>query len=157
MWTEIFISWDECRKGNNIMTYDLSRFHKAQEHSYETALAEIRSGYKQSHWIWYIFPQIAGLGYSSTARYYALSSLDEARVYMADPVLSGRLKEISEALLGLKSSDPEEIMGWPDNLKLRSSMTLFREVSPETEVFQKVLDKYFEGKPDTRTLEIISS
>lgn len=140
-----------------IMTenYDLSRFHKAQEHSYGTALAEIRSGCKQSHWIWYIFPQIAGLGYSSTAQYYALSSLDEARAYMADPVLSGRLIEISGALLELESSDPEKVMGWPDNLKLRSSMTLFSEASPETGVFRKVLDKYFEGKPDTRTLEII--
>ena len=138
------------------VNYDLSRFHKAQEHSYSTALAEIRSGYKCSHWIWYIFPQIAGLGYSPTARYYAISCLDEARAYMADPVLSSRLIEISEALLELESSDPEKVMGYPDDLKLRSSMTLFSEASPGTGVFQRVLDKYFDGKPDIKTLKIIS-
>ena len=113
------------------MAYDLSRFHKAQQGSYETALAEIRSGRKCSHWIWYIFPQIQGLGFSSTAQYYAIENLEEAKAYLADPVLRERLLEISNALLALDSCDPSEVMGYPDDLKLRSSMTLFSLAEPE--------------------------
>ena len=134
---------------------DLSRFIKAQETDYEQALAEIRSGHKRSHWIWYIFPQIDGLGFSSTAKYYAIKDRKEAEDYLKDDLLRDRLVEISEALLQLKSDDAGDVMGYPDDLKLRSSMTLFHEVAPEIDVFQKVLDKFFDGKPDQRTIELL--
>ena len=133
---------------------DLSRFITAQERSYDTALREIKSGRKRTHWMWYIFPQIAGLGFSSTARFYAISSMQEARDYYAHPVLGKRLVEISEALLALDTNDAAAVMGYPDDLKLRSSMTLFLAASGDT-VFQKVLDKFYSGKPDSKTLSIL--
>ena len=133
----------------------LDRFLKAQAGSYEAALREIRAGHKRSHWIWYIFPQIQGLGFSSTAQFYAITDLDEAKAYLQEPTLRARLLEISEALLTLASSDPTEVMGWPDDLKLRSSMTLFAEAEPQCAVFQKVLDKFYGGAKDRRTLEIL--
>ncbi len=135
--------------------YDLSRFHKAQAYDYDTALAEIRSGRKRSHWIWYIFPQLRGLGYSSTAAYYGIEDLGEAKAYLADPVLRDRLLEISGALLELDSSDPGRVMGYPDDLKLRSCMTLFSVADPDCPVFQAVLDKFFRGQPDTQTLAML--
>ncbi|MBQ3374383.1 MAG: DUF1810 domain-containing protein [Oscillospiraceae bacterium] len=136
------------------MPYDLSRFHKAQKGTYETALAEIRAGRKRSHWIWYIFPQIQGLGYSSTAQYYAIEDLNEAKAYLADPVLRERLLEISNALLALDSCDPSEVMGYPDDLKLRSSMTLFSLADPECTVFRDVLEKFYDGREDSRTIAL---
>lgn len=139
------------------MKYDLSRFKKAQEQNYAEALCEIQKGHKQSHWIWYIFPQIAGLGRSGTAEYYAIRDLGEAKAYLADDTLREHLLEISRALLTLESSDAENIMGWPDNLKLRSSITLFHEADPEEEVFQQVLDKFYGGVSDQRTLQILKS
>ena len=135
---------------------NLDRFLKAQASSYDTALREIRAGHKYSHWIWYIFPQIQGLGFSSTSQYYAIGNLEEAKTYLQEPTLRARLLEISEALLGLSSNDPAEVMGYPDDLKLRSSMTLFAEAEPECEVFQKVLDKFFGGRKDPRTLQILN-
>lgn len=134
---------------------NLERFLEAQERAYETALAEVRAGQKQSHWIWYIFPQVRGLGYSSTAKYYAIADLEEAKEYMAEPVLRARLLEVSKALLKLPSSNASAVMGYPDDLKLRSSMTLFSVAAPEEKVFQQVLDKFFDGKPDGKTLEIL--
>ena len=122
---------------------------------YNVALSEIKSGHKRSHWIWYIFPQVKGLGFSSTSEYYGIDGLDEAKKYMQNDTLKNRLIEISEALLGLDSSDASDVMGYPDDLKLRSSMTLFAEAAPEIEVFQKVLDKFFDGKKDEMTLKII--
>ena len=136
------------------MPYDLSRFHKAQKGTYETALAEIRAGRKRSHWIWYIFPQIQGLGYSSTAQYYAIEDLNEAKAYLADPILRERLLEISNALLALDSCDPSEVMGYPDDLKLRSSMTLFSLADPECTVFRDVLEKFYDGREDSRTIAL---
>ena len=136
------------------MAYNLLRFHKAQQGSYETALAEIRSGRKCSHWIWYIFPQIQGLGFSSTAQYYAIENLEEAKAYLADPVLRERLLEISNALLALDSCDPSEVMGYPDDLKLRSSMTLFSLAEPGCTVFRDVLDKFYDGQEDSRTIAL---
>lgn len=133
----------------------IKRFLDAQESDYNTALAEIRAGRKGSHWIWYIFPQIAGLGRSGTATYYAIKDMGEAREYLAHPVLRQRLLEISEALLELDGGDPLAVMGSPDDLKLRSSMTLFALAEPECEVFQKVLDKYYGGKMDKRTVSIL--
>ena len=134
---------------------DLSRFISAQRSDYETALSEIRSGRKRSHWMWYIFPQIAGLGMSYTAQYYAIKDIEEARDYISEPYLGSNLIEISEALLKNECSDATAIMGYPDDLKLRSCMTLFREAAPEKEVFQKVLDKFYGGIPDERTLELL--
>ena len=136
------------------MTYDLSRFHKAQRRDYEAALSEIRAGRKRSHWIWYIFPQIQGLGFSSTSQYYAIQDLGEARAYLADPLLRERLLEISGALLELPSSDPGAVMGYPDDLKLKSSMTLFELAEPDCPVFPAVLEKFFAGERDERTLRL---
>lgn len=134
---------------------NLKRFLNAQAADYETALREIRAGRKKSHWIWYIFPQLKELGRSSTAREYGIRDLDEARAYLADPVLCSRLLEISGALLDLPGSDPRAVMGYPDDLKLRSSMTLFAAADPEQKVFQQVLDKYYNGIPDPLTLELL--
>lgn len=136
------------------MAADLSRFLKAQEQDYEQALREIRSGRKRSHWMWYIFPQIQGLGFSPTAQYYAIRDLQEARDYLGHPVLGARLKEISSALLDLNGLSASEIFGYPDDLKLRSSMTLFRMADLNEPVFLEVLEKYYDGKPDARTVEL---
>lgn len=137
--------------------YNLDRFIKAQKRDYETALNEIRQGYKRSHWIWYIFPQIAGLGFSPTSQYYSIASIKEAEAYMENAYLRAHLLEISEALLTLDSGDPGQVMGHPDDLKLKSSMTLFAEAAPEETVFQAVLDQYFGGGKDQRTLDILTA
>ena len=134
--------------------HDLNRFISAQERSYDAALREIKSGHKVTHWMWYIFPQIAGLGFSSTAQFYAISSMQEAKDYYAHPVLGKRLVEISEALLALDTNDAAAVMGYPDDLKLRSSMTLFLAASGDA-VFQRVLDKFYSGRPDSKTLRIL--
>ena len=136
------------------MAADLSRFLKAQEYDYEQALREIRGGRKRSHWMWYIFPQIQGLGFSSTAQYYAIRDLQEAKDYLAHPVLGARLKEISSALLDLEGLSASEIFGYPDDLKLRSSMTLFRLADLNEPVFLEVLEKYYNGEPDSRTVDL---
>ena len=133
----------------------LERFVQAQEGSYARALQEIKNGRKTSHWMWYIFPQLSGLGHSQTARYYAIRDRAEEAAYMANPVLGSRLLEISSELLKLKSSDAREIMGWPDDLKLKSSMTLFGLVSREP-VFRQVLEQYFGGEEDQYTVQAIS-
>lgn len=139
------------------MASDLSRFVKAQEHDYAQALREIRAGRKRSHWMWYIFPQIQGLGFSSTAQYYAIRDLNEAKAYLAHPVLGPRLKEISEALLELDGLSAHEIFGYPDDLKLRSCMTLFRMADLNCKVFEQVLEKYYDGEPDRRTVELAAT
>lgn len=137
--------------------YDLDRFLKGQARNYDAALREIREGCKRSHWMWYVFPQIQGLGYSSTAQYYAIRDLGEAKAYLQHPILRERLLEISNALLALDSHNASEVFGWPDDMKLRSSMTLFAEAEPDCDVFQKVLDQYFQGKKDSNTLSILAS
>ena len=134
------------------MSFDLSRFTSAQAGVYDQALAELKAGCKRSHWMWFVFPQIAGLGSSPTARRYAIASLEEARAYLADPVLGPRLIESATALLAVEGRTAEEILGYPDDLKLRSSMTLFARAAPQTKVFQEVLDRYYDGKPDPQTL-----
>ena len=133
---------------------DLKRFTDAQQSSFATALSEIQNGKKRSHWMWYIFPQIQGLGFSSTAQYYAIRDLNEAKDYLAHPVLGARLKEISEALLELDGLSAHEIFGYPDDLKLRSCMTLFRMADLNCEIFEQVLEKYYDGEPDRRTVEL---
>ena len=133
----------------------VSRFLEAQRWSYEDALREIRAGRKESHWIWFIFPQLKGLGQSYTAEKYGIRDLDEAAEYLSDPTLKARLTEISEALLALPGSDPRAVMDNPDDLKLRSSMTLFAAAAPDIPVFQQVLDKYYHGQPDPKTLALL--
>jgi uncharacterized protein (DUF1810 family) len=135
--------------------HDLARFVEAQAGDYETALAEIRAGRKRSHWMWYIFPQIDGLGFSSMARRYAIKSLDEARAYLDHPVLGPRLVEITEAALAVEGRSAHEIFGSPDDMKLRSCATLFARAASEGAVFNRLLDRFFDGKPDVRTLELL--
>ena len=133
----------------------LDRFLDAQRGDYAAALAEVRRGRKTSHWMWYIFPQIAGLGQSSTARYYSIRDLEEAREYYAHPVLGQRLREISGALLELRGSDPVAVFGDIDSMKLKSSMTLFAVAAPDDPLFRQVLDKYYGGEQDALTLRIL--
>jgi len=134
---------------------DLQRFINAQSKNYSEALSEIRNGRKRTHWMWYIFPQIQGLGMSETSRFYAIKDLHEAADFLNHPVLGSRLIRICDELLHLKSDDAHSIFGSPDDLKLRSSMTLFSSVPSANPVFQKVLDKFFEGKKDEKTLTIL--
>jgi uncharacterized protein (DUF1810 family) len=136
--------------------HDLSRFVKAQADDYEQALAEIRSGRKRSHWIWYIFPQFDGLGFSSMSKRYAIKTLAEAKAYLAHPVLGPRLVECGEAALGVEGKTATEIFGSPDDMKLKSCATLFACVSPEGSVFDRLLEKYFQGGRDEKTLELIA-
>jgi uncharacterized protein (DUF1810 family) len=135
---------------------NLARFIDAQKSDYATALSEIKNGKKRSHWMWYVFPQIAGLGFSETSKFYSLKSLREAQEYLKHPVLGPRLIEISNALLDLKSNDAHSVFGFPDDQKLRSSMTLFSGLPDTNPVFQAVLDKIFNGVKDAKTLEILN-
>ena len=137
------------------MKNDLERFLKAQDKDYEQALKEIKKGRKTSHWIWYIFPQIAGLGFSSTSKYYSIKDKNEAIEYLKNKTLKNRLIEICEALLSLESDDATYVMGYPDDLKLKSSMTLFSEVS-DIDVFKKVLDKFYNGEKDEMTILLLN-
>ena len=136
------------------IAYDLERFKKAQELMYPYALKEMQNGRKKTHWIWFVFPQIKGLGSSPTAQRYAIVDLGEAKAYLADNLLRSRLLEISNALLDLPEKNIRDIMGSPDDMKLRSSMTLFKLAEPTCDVFQKVLDKYFGGELDEKTLTV---
>jgi uncharacterized protein (DUF1810 family) len=133
--------------------YDLQRFVTAQDAggTYRRAVAELRAGRKTSHWMWFVFPQIAGLGHSPTARTYAITSLDEARAYLAHPVLGPRLAECAGILAGLHGRTAEQIFGQVDAMKLGSSMTLFARAAPGEPVFRQVLDQYFGGVPDPAT------
>ena len=131
------------------MDFSLDRFRSAHESSYDIALREIKAGRKESHWIWYIFPQIQGLGYSAVAQYYEIRNKEEALAYWNDPVLSGHLLEISRELLKLNNSI-DRIVGYPDNLKVRSCMTLFWLLTGEP-LFKNVLDKFYEGSLDAYT------
>jgi uncharacterized protein (DUF1810 family) len=135
--------------------HDLERFVRAQQRTYETALAEIRGGRKRSHWMWYVFPQIAGLGFSETSRRYAIRDTAEARAFLAPPLLGPRLVECFEAALSVDGRTAHEIFGSPDDLKFRSCATLFGCVTPPGSVFARVLDKYFDGEGDPRTLELV--
>ncbi len=135
--------------------YLLNRYIEAQETDYDIALSEIKDGRKRSHWMWYIFPQIQGLGFSSTSKYYGIKSLQEAEAYLKHPVLSARLISICKALLALKSNSASQIFGSPDDLKLKSSMTLFAAVPDANPVFQQVLDKFYRGAKDQQTLRLI--
>ena len=137
--------------------YELERFVDAQDDDYERALAEIRRGRKQSHWMWYVFPQFDGLGVSATSRRYAIKSVAEARAFLAHPVLGPRLSECAEAVLRVDGRTATEIFGDPDNMKLQSCATLFASVSPAGSVFHRLLDKYFGGALDARTVRLIAA
>jgi uncharacterized protein (DUF1810 family) len=136
------------------VTGALDRFVEAQDGVYDDALAELSAGRKRTHWMWFVFPQIAGLGSSPTAQRYAIRSLDEARAYLAHPVLGPRLRACAEALLAVQGRSAREIFGSPDDLKLRSSMTLFARAADDPALFQAVLDRYYDG-PDRLTLELL--
>jgi uncharacterized protein (DUF1810 family) len=138
-----------------ITTISFEKFLEAQSRDYHNAFAEIKTGRKRSHWMWYIFPQIEGLGYSSMARRFAIRDLSEAAAYLAHPVLGRRLIDISNALLDLAGYNATDIMGSPDEVKLRSSMTLFALVPGADQVFEAVLQKYFHGEKDMATLELV--
>jgi len=136
--------------------FDLERFLAAQAGVYELACAELRAGKKRSHWMWFIFPQIHGLGSTEMAQRYAISSLEEAKAYLEHPVLGTRLRECAGFVMGVKGRTAEEIFGSPDDLKFHSSMTLFAkaaEISEEDLVFSQALDKYFGGKEDAATIQ----
>jgi uncharacterized protein (DUF1810 family) len=136
---------------------DLERFVDAQDHgrTYEHALAELRAGRKRSHWMWFVFPQIAGLGMSPTSQRYAMSGLPEARAYLAHPVLGPRLRECVDALLELPGDDSADVLGGIDAVKLRSSLTLFLRAAPGDEQFTRALEKFFAGRPDSMTDQIL--
>ena len=135
--------------------YDLERFVSAQKDDYETAFSEIENGRKRGHWMWYIFPQIQGLGFSETSRYYALKDLHEAEAFLTHELLGSRLIKITNQLLQLKEDDANRIFGSPDDLKLKSSMTLFCSLDGADPVFEAVLDKFFKGIKDEKTLKMM--
>ncbi len=135
--------------------FDLARFVRAQEGVHAQALAEVRRGRKASHWMWFVFPQLAGLGSSPAARRYAVSGLDEARAYLAHPVLGPRLREIAGAAAGLSGRTAREVFGSPDDLKLRSSLTLFEAAASDAPVFARALDVLCGGGRDGRTLDLL--
>ena len=140
------------------MGNEINRFITAQENSYEQALAEIISGSKKSHWMWYIFPQYRGLGYSNTSKFYAIKNLNEAKEYLGHSILGNRLREITNALLKLENTNANRIFGSPDDLKLKSCMTLFSVVEDDDDnIFKKVIDKYFDNHMDEKTLKLIDS
>lgn len=145
----------DARRADDAATYDLERFVAAQNGIYERALAELQAGHKQSHWMWFIFPQIAGLGHSDMAQRYAIASLDEARAYLKHPVLGERLERCVQALLPWGNRSARQIMGSPDDMKLRSSMTLFALAEPGDGVFRELLDTFFDGEMDPRTLALL--
>jgi uncharacterized protein (DUF1810 family) len=133
------------------VTFDLQRFVDAQAQTYDQALGELRSGQKRTHWMWFVFPQIAGLGRSGMAQRFAISGLDEARAYLTHPVLGRRLVESAGALTALDTDDPAAVLGSVDAMKLQSSMTLFALAAPDEPVFRQVLDHYFAGELDEAT------
>ncbi|HET9960587.1 MAG TPA: DUF1810 domain-containing protein [Polyangiaceae bacterium] len=137
--------------------FDLDRFEKAQDPVIETVLRELRAGHKQTHWMWFVFPQLRGLGYSQMARHYGIESGAEARAYLEHAVLGARLEACTQCVLAVTGRSAHEIFGSPDDLKLRSCMTLFAVVAPERRIFAQVIDRYFAGESDEKTLELLKS
>ena len=136
-------------------TYDLDRFLKAQEASYDTALDELKAASERSHWIWFVFPQLAGLGQSPTSQFYGIVSREEAAAYLAHPILGGRLHECLKALQTLEQTDADQVFGALDAMKFRSSLTLFAEADPADPIIEAALDRWFGGRKDDRTLELL--
>jgi uncharacterized protein (DUF1810 family) len=135
--------------------YHLKRFLDAQATTYDRALAELKAGQKRSHWIWYIFPQYRGLGFSAMSQKYAIQSLEEAKAYLAHPILGDRLLECTTTVLGITGRSAYNIFGSPDDLKLRSCATLFAVVSPADSLFVQLLDRFYNGQRDTKTLHLL--
>jgi uncharacterized protein (DUF1810 family) len=145
---------------NDADPFDLRRFVDAQDRVYEGVLAQLRSGAKRSHWIWFVFPQLRGLGHSPTAQHYGISSLDEARGYLAHPVLGPRLRECARLVAAIDGASADEIFGWPDTWKVRSSMTLFVRAADDPDIraeFRAVLDKFYDGAEDGMTVELLNA
>ncbi|MCX2573131.1 DUF1810 domain-containing protein [Pedobacter sandarakinus] len=138
------------------MIYNLERFIIAQEKNYDAALSELTAGKKQSHWMWYIFPQLEGLGRSETAQYYGIKDISEAQGYLSHPILGSRLISVSKAVLEHNDKTAKDIFGFPDYLKLHSSMTLFASLATSDVVFNQVLKKYFDGKKDLNTTRLLT-
>jgi uncharacterized protein (DUF1810 family) len=137
--------------------HNLKRFITAQEGIYERALAELKAGQKRSHWMWFVFPQIKGLGRSSTSEIYAIKSKAEAQEYLRHPILGTRLRECTEAVLAIEEKSASEILDTPDDMKFKSSMTLFAYISEPGSIFARALDKYFGGKRDRKTVEFLTN
>ena len=135
--------------------YDLDRFLKAQANDYDTALNELKAGRKCNHWIWYVFPQVAGLGHSPTSQFYAIKSLDEAAAYLRHPILGGRLHECLKALQPLEQTSASQVFGEVDAMKFRSSLTLFSEADPADPIVEVALDRWFGGGKDQKTLQLL--
>ena len=142
---------------NDADPVELRRFVDAQDRVYDTVLAELRNGAKRSHWIWFVFPQLRGLGHSPTAQRFGISSLDEARAYLAHPVLGPRLRGCTRLVAAIEGRSVDQIFGWPDNLKVRSSMTLFARATDDNAEFRAVLDKFYNGDDDPATVERLST
>lgn len=136
--------------------YDLDRFLEAQKSLYDVALTEIKNGYKQEHWIWFIFPQLRGLGFSPEAEYYGITGIDAAKAYLEHPILRKRLLETTNAILDLDTDYIDDFLPHPDNLKLCSSMTLFSQADSEEKLFQQALDRFYDGQYDEQTLEMLN-
>jgi uncharacterized protein (DUF1810 family) len=137
--------------------FNLERFVRAQTNTYRQALAELDAGHKSTHWMWFIFPQLRGLGQSSMAQQYGISSLDEARAYLAHPLLGGRLKECAKAILTHRDKSAREILGSPDDMKLRSCATLFSRAGKAPGIYKEILDAFYSGEPDQRTLDLLGA
>jgi uncharacterized protein (DUF1810 family) len=135
--------------------FNLKRFVDAQDLVYRSVISELRAGVKQSHWMWFVFPQVAGLGRSATAELYAISSLNEAKAYLANPLLGGRLRECTQLMLDVTGKTARQILGNPDDLKFFSSMTLFAHAAPDELLFRNALDKYFDGTEDAMTVSLL--
>ena len=142
---------------NGVDRFDLQRFVDAQDRVYDVVIDELCNGAKRSHWIWFVFPQLRGLGHSPTAVRYGISSLDEARAYVAHDLLGPRLRECARLVAGIDGRSAEDIFGWPDNLKVRSSMTLFARATDDNAEFRAVLDKFYDGEDDPATVELLSA
>ncbi|OBK24153.1 calpastatin [Mycobacterium asiaticum] len=138
------------------MSFDLARFVDAQAGVYDSVVAELRAGHKRSHWMWFVFPQLRGLGRTPTADYYGISSLDEARAYLDHELLGPRLRECARLVNQVQDRSATQIFGWPDDLKLRSSMTLFARASCDNQDFVALLDKYYGGEQDPKTVALLS-
>ena len=148
---------DKSLSSDDADPFDLRRFVDAQDRVYDTVLAELRTGAKRSHWIWFVFPQLRGLGHSPTAQRFGISSLDEARAYLAHPVLGPRLRGCTRLVAAIDGRSVDQIFGWPDNLKVRSSMTLFARATDDNAEFRAVLDKFYNGDDDPATVERLST
>jgi uncharacterized protein (DUF1810 family) len=154
LWFQKQLNWSQVQPLAD--EYNLQRFLDAQNHVYDAVLGELRAGRKSSHWMWFIFPQITGLGHSGMAEKFAMTSLEEAKAYLQHRILGPRLRECTQLVLNMEGRSAEEIFSSPDNLKFRSCLTLFMTATTDNKIFKDALLKYFDGKPDTVTLDLLA-